>query len=115
MALPETDLEYLLNGEPEFVEARLRRLGMLSDRGLAVQGEIRALIAAAKTRYDPNDTGPSYVHSLAAQLFERGILNEDALTLHGRGKRTHMERWADLEFMTWIGESERYIPPAGSR
>ena len=106
--LPETDLEYLLHGDPGFIETRLRRLRLLSEKGIAAPEGIRTLIAAVQARYDPDDTGPSYVHSLASELFDQGLLNEDALDLHRRGKRSYMERWADFEYMKWIGEMDRY-------
>ena len=105
MAIPETDLEYLMNGEPGFVEARLWRLGMLSQHGVVHADEVRALIAAAKARYNPDDTGPSYVHALTKELIDRGLLSESALGLHRRGKRGYLDRWGDTRFMAWIGEN----------
>jgi hypothetical protein len=107
--LPETDFEYLLHGEPVFVEARLRRLGFLSAAAPRSPDAIRNVIAEIKGKYDPGDTGPSYVHELATYMISNGIASETAVALHRRGARGLLERSADRPFLEWIGESERYM------
>ena len=107
--MPETDLEYLLYGEPEYICERLVSLGLLSDHGVAKMQEVRTMIGFVQAEYEARPLrGPSHVHRVAANLIEMGAVSELGLSMHAKGSRSYSERWNDEEYMRFIGEEAKY-------
>ena len=105
----ETDLEYLLYGEPDYIVRRLATLKLLSDEGLANIPKLLRLIEGVKEIYRARTYlyGPSYVHEVARVLIEDGAINGYGLYLHLTGPRSDTDRKIDEQYMKWIGEEEK--------
>ena len=97
MVMPETPLEFFLNGRADRVYERLRSRGCLSEHGLAERPQVLREIERTRKEHDPHITGPSYVHKLAQALIALGMFSERGLSLHNSGPRSLPELWADFE------------------
>ncbi len=107
--LPETDLEYLLYGEPEFVVNRLVSLGLISDEGLRNLPKIKEMVQEVIAKHSSMmpRIGPSHVHEVARRFIGMGAINGYGLYLHAKGPRSRTERQIDEKYMKWIGEEEK--------
>jgi hypothetical protein len=103
MAMPMTAFEFLLGGDPERVVDRLAELEFLSEGGGHRREEVLAMIERARAEWDPEETGPSYVHRLALDLFAAEFISKKGMELHKRGPQSLVELMQDPRLRTGEG------------